>query len=111
LQNQLIPKQQQSLEVARSGYLSGQIDFFNLTDAEQTLLRFNLNRVEARTQRELALAELSLIIQGMPPSGTSTSSSSAGGMGASVSSMGSGSGSMLPGNSAPPKKASSGQMN
>ena len=69
LQNQLLPKQRQSLEVARSGYLAGQIDFFNLTDAEQTLLRFGLDEVEARTQRELSLAELSLIVQGMPPSG------------------------------------------
>ena len=49
------------MEVARSGYLAGQIDFFNLTDAEQTLLRFGLGEVEARTQRELALAELALI--------------------------------------------------
>ena len=69
LQNQLLPKQRQSLEIARSGYLAGQIDFFNLTDTEQTLLRFGLDEVEARTQRELSLAELSLIVQGMPPSG------------------------------------------
>src|ERR1039457_3895996 len=69
LQNRLLPKQRQSLEVARSGYLAGQIDFFNLTDAEQTLLRFGLDEVEARTQREFSLAELSLIVQGIPPSG------------------------------------------
>ena len=69
LQDQLLPKQRSSLEVARSGYLAGQIDFFNLTDAEQTLLRFGLDLVEARTQRELSRAELSLIVQGMPPSG------------------------------------------
>ena len=70
LREQLLPKQQQSLEVARSGYVAGQIDFFNLTDAEQTLLRFSLDEVEARTQRELVLAELSLIVEGMPPSGS-----------------------------------------
>ena len=69
LQNLLLPKQRQSVEVARSGYIAGQSDFFNLTDAEQALLRFGLDEVEARTQRELALAELSLIVQGMPPSG------------------------------------------
>ena len=69
LQNELLPKQRQSLEVARSGYLSGQLDFLNLTDVEQTLLRFDLDQVEARTQRELSLAELSLIMQGMSPSG------------------------------------------
>lgn len=69
LQKELIPKQRQSLEIARSGYLSGQVDFLNLTDTEQTLLRFNLDDVEAQTQRELSLAELSLILQGMPPAG------------------------------------------
>ena len=72
LRNQLLPKQRQSLEVARSGYLAGQIDFFNLTDAEQSLLRFALAEVEARAQRELALAELSLIIEGMSPTGASS---------------------------------------
>ena len=63
----LLPKATQSLEVARTGYLAGQIDFFNLTDAERTLLGFKLDRVEASMQRELALAELSLIVEGMPP--------------------------------------------
>jgi len=67
LQNQLLPKQQESLEVARSGYLAGQIDFFNLTDAEQTLLRFSLAEVDAREQRELALTELSLLTLGIRP--------------------------------------------
>ena len=67
LRDQLVPKQTQSLEVARIGYLSGQIDFFNLTDAEQTLLGFKLDQVEASTQREVVLAELSLIIAGMSP--------------------------------------------
>ena len=67
LNDQLLPKARQSLEVARSGYLAGQIDFFNLTDTERTLLGFELDKVEAATQREIVLAELSLIIQGMPP--------------------------------------------
>jgi outer membrane protein TolC len=67
LQRVLLPKQRQSLEAARSAYLAAQVDFLNLAEAEQTLLRFNLDEVEARTQRELSLAELSLIIQGMPP--------------------------------------------
>jgi outer membrane protein, heavy metal efflux system len=70
LNEQLLPKARQSLEVARSGYLGGQIDFFNLTDAQQTLLGFELDRVEASTQREIVLAELSSIVQGMPPPGT-----------------------------------------
>lgn len=70
LQKQLLPKQRQSLDMARSGYLAGQISFFNLSDADQALLRFGLDEVEARAQRELSLAELSLIVQGMPPAGT-----------------------------------------
>lgn len=69
LQKQLMPKARQSLEIARSGYLSGQIEFFNLIDAERTLLNFQLSEVEARTRREILLAELSLLIAGVPPTG------------------------------------------
>jgi outer membrane protein TolC len=116
LQNELIPKQRQSLELARSAYLGGQVDFLNLTDVEQTLLRFDLDQVEARTQRELSLAELSLIMQGMPPAGdgavSAGMSSPIGGSrkmgnamaaGSSSSAMGSAP-AMLPGNSAAPQK-------
>jgi outer membrane protein TolC len=78
LNDQLLPKARLSLEVARSGYLGGQIDFFNLTDAERTLLNFELDRVDATMQREITLAELSLIIVGMPPADSSTESKSPG---------------------------------
>jgi outer membrane protein TolC len=63
----LLPKARQSLEVAQSGYAGGRVDFLNVIDAERTLLDFRLSGVEARVQRELALAELSLIILGRPP--------------------------------------------
>lgn len=69
LQERLLPKARQSVEVARAAYLSGQLDFLNLIDAQRTLLGFQLSEVEARTQRELALAELSLLILGQPPGG------------------------------------------
>jgi len=127
LQQTLLPKQRQSLEAARSAYLGGQIDFLNLTEAEQTLLRFNLDEIEARTQRELSLAELSLIMQGMPPAaaGAAGMGISSPGMGvgkkmggsamsagASSGGMGSSGAAMLPGNSAPsPKKMNQGGMN
>lgn len=127
LEKALLPKQRQSVELARSAYLAGQVDFLNLTEAEQTLLRFNLDEVDARTQRELSLAELSLIMQGMPPSGggaTGMEITSPGigaakktggstmGDGASSGGMGSTGGTMLPGNSArPPKKMNQGGMN
>lgn len=64
----LLPKARQSLEVARSAYLTGRTDFLNLIDAQRTLLDFELMQVEAQSQREVALAELSLIIAGLPPS-------------------------------------------
>jgi outer membrane protein TolC len=69
LRDQLIPKARQSLEIARSGYLAGGIDFFNLIDAERSLLNFELAEVEAGAQREVVLAELSLVILGQPPPG------------------------------------------
>jgi outer membrane protein TolC len=74
LRDHLLPKARQSLEVARSGYLGGQIDFFNLSDTQRTLLGFELDAVEAATQREVVLAELSLMIQGMPPESASMGS-------------------------------------
>jgi len=69
LTERLLPKARQSVEVAQSGYVSGKVDFLNLLDAERTLLGFQLSEVEARVQRELALAELSLLILGTPPTG------------------------------------------
>ena len=67
LKDQLVPKATQSLEVARAGYLGGQIDFFNLSDSERALLDFKLEQVRASLQREEVLAELSLIVEGMSP--------------------------------------------
>jgi outer membrane protein TolC len=69
LQEKLIPKARKSLEIARAGYLAGQIDFYNLLDAERTLLNFQLEEVEARTRREIILDELSLSIAGIAPEG------------------------------------------
>jgi outer membrane protein TolC len=69
LNDRLLPKARQSLDVARSSYGSGKLDFINLLDAQRTLLDFRLAEVEARIQRELALAELSLVILGTPPTG------------------------------------------
>ena len=107
LQDQLLPKQRSSLEVARSAYLASQTDFFNLTDTEQTLLRFGINEVEARTQRELSLAELSLIVQGMPPLGMGTGAIGTPGA-APTGGMGASGGGMLPGGSTPAKKTNGG---
>ncbi len=69
LENRLVPKARQSLEIARARYLAGSIDFFNLMDTERTLLNFELSEVEARTRREIVLARLSLLIAGQPQAG------------------------------------------
>ena len=70
LEERLLPRAKQSLEVARAAYLSGQVDFLNVIDAERTLVDFELNRVDAYMQREVSLAELSLIIAGATPNST-----------------------------------------
>jgi outer membrane protein TolC len=69
LEQRLTPKARLSLDVARANYLPGKIDFFNLADAQKTLLEFRMAAADARTQRELALTELSLLILGQPPAG------------------------------------------
>ena len=69
LSERLLPKARQSLEVARSSYAAGKTGYLDLTDAQRTLLEFQLAEIEARTQRELALAELSLLIGGIAPPG------------------------------------------
>lgn len=84
LENRLVPKARQSLEIARAGYLAGTIDFFNLMDTERTLLNFELSEVEARTRREIVLARLSLLIAGEPPAGMALFSAGAVGRPASA---------------------------
>ena len=67
LENDLIPKARQSLETILAGYRAGTVDFSGLTDAERRLLDLQLETAEARTDREIALADLSLMVAGLPP--------------------------------------------
>lgn len=69
LRDKLLPKSRQSLDAARAGYVNGRAGFLDVIDAQRTLLEFELMGIEARTQRELALASLSLAIAGVPPAG------------------------------------------
>ena len=69
IENDLIPKARQSLETVRAGYRSGTMDFSSLTDAERMLLDLKLAAAEARTEHEIALAELSIMVAGLPPPG------------------------------------------
>jgi outer membrane protein TolC len=55
----LLPKAEQSLEVNRKGYESGQMEFINLIDAERMLLEFELSFERALADHLIARAELS----------------------------------------------------
>jgi cobalt-zinc-cadmium efflux system outer membrane protein len=72
LQEALLPRSRQSLEAARAGYVNGRAGFLDVIDAQRTLLEFELMSIEARTQRELALASLSLTVAGIAPGGAPT---------------------------------------
>lgn len=67
IERDLLPKAQQSLEVARSAYVTGRTGFLDVVEASRSLLDFELRGIEAQTQRELALAELALLVVGIPP--------------------------------------------
>lgn len=63
----LLPKARQSLDAARSGYAVGRATFLDVIDAQRQLLVFDLSLIEARTQQELTLTSISLLITGTPP--------------------------------------------
>ncbi|HEX9046869.1 MAG TPA: TolC family protein, partial [Verrucomicrobiae bacterium] len=69
LRSRLLPRARQSLEVARAAYRSSQVDFLNVIDAERALLSFQLAEIAAQSQREIARAQLRLMIAGAPPEG------------------------------------------
>jgi outer membrane protein TolC len=46
------------------------LEFINVIDAQRELLNLQLERVDALKQREISLAELSLIIEGATPGQT-----------------------------------------
>jgi outer membrane protein, heavy metal efflux system len=67
IEDKLIPRARQSVEIVRAGYRTGTTDFSTMTGAEQMLLGLQLEAAEARTDREIALADLSLMVAGLPP--------------------------------------------
>ncbi|HEX7618423.1 MAG TPA: TolC family protein [Verrucomicrobiae bacterium] len=67
IENELLPKARQSVETIRAGYRTGTMDFSAMTGADRTVLDLQLEAVQARTDREIALAELSLMVAGVPP--------------------------------------------
>ena len=72
IEDELIPKARQSLEAVSAGYRTGTTDFSALTDAQRMLLDLQLEAAEAGTDRAIALADLSLMIAGLPPANAPT---------------------------------------
>ena len=67
LRDKVLPRAQQSLEIARAAYRSGRMDFLTVIADERALLNFQLDEIGAQTQREVARSELTLLIAGVPP--------------------------------------------
>lgn len=65
----LLPKAKQALEAARAGYVAGTSSFGDLLEAERTYLQHHVEHAEAAGQREMVLAEMSLVILGRWPEG------------------------------------------
>jgi cobalt-zinc-cadmium efflux system outer membrane protein len=64
---QLLPRARAALAAARASYVNGRAGFLDVIDAQRSLLEYELAGIAAATQRELALAALSLAIAGVPP--------------------------------------------
>jgi len=69
LSEQLIPRARQSVDISTANYSSGKDEFLRLIENWKLLYELELELVEAKTRRELALAELELIIVSVQPEG------------------------------------------
>ena len=70
IEDELLPRGRQSLETVQAGYRAGTMNFSALTDAEQMLLDLQFEAGRIRTDREIALADLSILVAGLPPANT-----------------------------------------
>jgi outer membrane protein TolC len=69
IEDQLLPQARLTLETVQAGYRAGTMDFSRLTAAERTLLDLQFESATVRTAQEIALADLSLMVAGVPPAG------------------------------------------
>lgn len=63
----LIPRAEQSVEIARAGYIGGKSSFVDFLEAERSLIEFERSKIEARMTYENTLTKLSLLIAGVLP--------------------------------------------
>lgn len=58
----LVPKAEELVGASEAAYTAGTIDFLSLTDAQQTLLQYQLQRERAYANRQQRLAELETLV-------------------------------------------------
>jgi len=58
----LVPKAEELVGASESAYSAGTVDFLSLIDAQQTLLRFQLERERAWANHQQRLAELEMLV-------------------------------------------------
>jgi len=57
-----VPKAEELVGASESAYSAGTVDFLSLIDAQQTLLRFQLERERAWANHQQRLAELEMLV-------------------------------------------------
>jgi outer membrane protein TolC len=67
LGERLIPKAKAALDSARSGYAAGMSSFADLLEGQRMVLDYQLGYASAVGEREMVLAEMSLVILGRWP--------------------------------------------
>lgn len=67
INDQLLPQAQRTLQTIEAAYQSGGMDFSSLTEAEAALITLKLEAAQNQTDREIALADLSLLVLGAAP--------------------------------------------
>jgi cobalt-zinc-cadmium efflux system outer membrane protein len=60
--NSLIPKAEQALAASRTAFSAGRADFFDLIEAQRTLLEFQLTYERASADRAQRLAEIEMLV-------------------------------------------------
>jgi len=63
-QDVLIPKAEELLQASETAYQGATIDFLSLIDAQQTLLKFQLQYERSKTDNKQRLAELEMLVGG-----------------------------------------------
>lgn len=63
----VIPRAEQLLELLRVSYSTGRASFLDLREGQRGLARFHIEKINASASKQIALAELSLIVAGITP--------------------------------------------